>query len=349
MTDPLSLLQQALSDRYLFERELGRGGMSRVYLARDRRYEREVAVKVLDPEIATAVGSERFLREIRITAQLQHPHIVPLLESGEAAGLLYSVMPYIEGESLRDRLMARGRLASAEAVSIACGVADALEYAHRRGVIHRDIKPENILISNGLPVVADFGIARAVGLAGGATLTGVGFPIGTAAYMSPEQATAASPVDGRSDIYSLGCVLYEMLSGRMAFSGAHPQERAHPAAHDRSAAGPAHPARRDAELVAVVRRSLAKQPGRPLRHRRRAGRNAARPAGEPAAPQHTGAGRPGRDLRGPRPLAGTAGAAGRGRRAGPGAAPGALRPGSTRGRRDAAPTRRPWRCCRSTT
>ena len=219
MTDPLSLLQQALSDRYLFERELGRGGMSRVYLARDRRYEREVAVKVLDPEIATAVGSERFLREIRITAQLQHPHIVPLLESGEAAGLLYSVMPYIEGESLRDRLMARGRLASAEAVSIACGVADALEYAHRRGVIHRDIKPENILISNGLPVVADFGIARAVGLAGGATLTGVGFPIGTAAYMSPEQATAASPVDGRSDIYSLGCVLYEMLSGRMAFSG----------------------------------------------------------------------------------------------------------------------------------
>ena len=144
--------------------------MSRVYLARDRRYEREVAVKVLDPEIATAVGAERFLREIRITAQLQHPHIVPLLESGEAAGLLYSVMPYIEGESLRDRLMARGRLASAEAVSIACGVADALDYAHRRGVIHRDIKPENILISNGLPVVADFGIARAVGLAGDAAV-----------------------------------------------------------------------------------------------------------------------------------------------------------------------------------
>ncbi|HET7241265.1 MAG TPA: protein kinase [Gemmatimonadales bacterium] len=261
MTDPLSLLQQALSDRYLFERELGRGGMSRVYLARDRRYEREVAVKVLDPEIATAVGAERFLREIRITAQLQHPHIVPLLESGEAAGLLYSVMPYIEGESLRDRLMARGRLAAAEAVSIACGVADALDYAHRRGVIHRDIKPENILISNGLPVVADFGIARAVGLAGGATLTGVGFPIGTAAYMSPEQATAASPVDGRSDIYSLGCVLYEMLSGRMAFTGPTLKSVLTQQLTTDPPLVPLTQPDVTPELVAVVRRSLAKQPG----------------------------------------------------------------------------------------
>ena len=235
--------------------------MSRVYLARDRRYEREVAVKVLDPEIATAVGAERFLREIRITAQLQHPHIVPLLESGEAAGLLYSVMPYIEGESLRDRLMARGRLASAEAVSIACGVADALDYAHRRGVIHRDIKPENILISNGLPVVADFGIARAVGLAGGATLTGVGFPIGTAAYMSPEQATAASPVDGRSDIYSLGCVLYEMLSGRMAFSGPTLKSVLTQQLTTDPPLVPLTQPDVTPELVAVVRRSLAKQPG----------------------------------------------------------------------------------------
>jgi eukaryotic-like serine/threonine-protein kinase len=260
VTDPLPLLQQALSDRYLFERELGRGGMSRVYLARDRRYEREVAVKVLDPEIATAVGAERFLREIRITAQLQHPHIVPLLESGEAAGLLYSVMPYIEGESLRDRLMARGRLAAAEAVSIACGVADALDYAHRRGVIHRDIKPENILISNGLPVVADFGIARAVGLAGGATLTGVGFPIGTAAYMSPEQATAASPVDGRSDIYSLGCVLYEMLSGRMAFTGPTLKSVLTQQLTTDPPLLPLSQPDVTPELVAVVRRSLAKQP-----------------------------------------------------------------------------------------
>jgi serine/threonine-protein kinase len=260
VTDPLPILQQALSERYLFERELGRGGMSRVYLAGDRRYEREVAIKVLDPEIATAVGAERFLREIRITAQLQHPHIVPLLESGEAAGLLYSVMPFIEGESLRDRLMARGRLASAEAVSIACGVADALDYAHRRGVIHRDIKPENILISNGLPVVADFGIARAVGLAGGATLTGVGFPIGTAAYMSPEQATAASPVDGRSDIYSLGCVLYEMLSGRMAFSGPTLKSVLTQQLTTDPPLVPLTQPDVTPELVGVVRRALAKQP-----------------------------------------------------------------------------------------
>ncbi|MBA3319303.1 MAG: protein kinase [Gemmatimonadales bacterium] len=219
MSDLLDQIQQILGDRYIIEREVGRGGMAFVYLARDRRYERQVAIKVLDPDIATAVGAERFLREIRITAQLQHPHIVPLLDSGEARSLLYAVMPFVEGESLRDRLMANSRLSTTEAVTIAWEVADALDYAHRRGVVHRDIKPENILVSNGHALVADFGIARAIGLAGGATLTGVGFPIGTAAYMSPEQATAASPVDGRSDLYSLGCVLYEMIAGRMAFSG----------------------------------------------------------------------------------------------------------------------------------
>ena len=219
MSDLLNQIQQVLGDRYIVEREVGRGGMAYVFLARDRRYERQVAIKVLDPEIATAVGAERFLREIRITAQLQHPHIVSLLDSGEARNLLYAVMPFVEGESLRDRLMAQSRLSTTEAVTIAWEVADALDYAHRRGVVHRDIKPENVLVSNGHALVADFGIARAIGLAGGSTLTGVGFPIGTAAYMSPEQATAASPVDGRSDIYSLGCVLYEMLAGRMAFSG----------------------------------------------------------------------------------------------------------------------------------
>jgi len=219
VSDLLDQIQQILGDRYIIEREVGRGGMAFVYLARDRRYERQVAIKVLDPQIATAVGAERFLREIRITAQLQHPHIVALLDSGEARDLLYAVMPFVEGESLRDRLMASSRLSTTEAVTIAWEVADALDYAHRRGVVHRDIKPENILVSNGHAVVADFGIARAIGLAGGATLTGVGFPIGTAAYMSPEQASAASPVDGRSDIYSLGCVVYEMLAGRMAFSG----------------------------------------------------------------------------------------------------------------------------------
>jgi serine/threonine protein kinase len=219
VSELLDQIQQVLGDRYIIEREVGRGGMAFVYLARDRRYERQVAIKVLDPQIATAVGAERFLREIRITAQLQHPHIVSLLDSGEARDLLYAVMSFVEGESLRDRLMANSRLSTTEAVTIAWEVADALDYAHRRGVVHRDIKPENILVSNGHAVVADFGIARAIGLAGGPTLTGVGFPIGTAAYMSPEQATAASPVDGRSDIYSLGCVMYEMLAGRMAFSG----------------------------------------------------------------------------------------------------------------------------------
>ena len=260
MSDLLNQIQQILGDRYIIEREVGRGGMAFVYLARDRRYERPVAIKVLDPEIATAVGAERFLREIRITAQLQHPHIVPLLDSGEARNLLYAVMPFVEGESLRDRLMAAARVPTAEAVTIAWEVADALDYAHRRGVVHRDIKPENILVSNGHALVADFGIARAIGLAGGATLTGVGFPIGTAAYMSPEQATAASPVDGRSDIYSLGCVLYEMLAGRMAFTG--PSLKSVLTQQLTTDPPLVHISRADvpANVVAIVRRCLRKQP-----------------------------------------------------------------------------------------
>jgi len=260
VTDLLDQIQQVLGDRYIIEREVGRGGMAFVYLARDRRYERQVAIKVLDPDIATAVGAERFLREIRITAQLQHPHIVSLLDSGEARNLLYAVMPFVEGESLRDRLMANSRLPPTEAVTIAWEVADALDYAHRRGVVHRDIKPENILVSNGHAVVADFGIARAIGLAGGATLTGVGFPIGTAAYMSPEQATAASPVDGRSDIYSLGCVLYEMLAGRMAFSG--PSLKSVLTQQLTMDPPLVHISRPDIpqNIIAIVRRCLMKQP-----------------------------------------------------------------------------------------
>ncbi len=260
MSDLLDQIQQTLGDRYIVEREVGRGGMAFVYLARDRRYERQVAIKVLDPQIATAVGAERFLREIRITAQLQHPHIVPLLDSGEARNLLYAVMPFVEGESLRDRLMASSRLSTTEAVTIAWEVADALDYAHRRGVVHRDIKPENILVSNGHAVVADFGIARAIGLAGGATLTGVGFPIGTAAYMSPEQATAASPVDGRSDIYSLGCVLYEVLAGRMAFSG--PSLKSVLTQQLTTDPPLVHISRPDVpqNVIAIVRRCLMKQP-----------------------------------------------------------------------------------------
>ena len=260
MSDLLDQIQQILGDRYIIEREVGRGGMAFVYLARDRRYERQVAIKVLDPQIATAVGAERFLREIRITAQLQHPHIVSLIDSGEARNLLYAVMPFVEGESLRDRLMASSRLSTTEAVTIAWEVADALDYAHRRGVVHRDIKPENILVSNGHAVVADFGIARAIGLAGGATLTGVGFPIGTAAYMSPEQATAASPVDGRSDIYSLGCVLYETLAGRMAFSG--PSLKSVLTQQLTMDPPLIHISRPDVppNIIAIVRRCLMKQP-----------------------------------------------------------------------------------------
>jgi serine/threonine-protein kinase len=260
VSELLNQVQQILGDRYIMEREVGRGGMAFVYLARDRRYERQVAIKVLDPEIATAVGAERFLREIRITAQLQHPHIVPLLDSGEARNLLYAVMPFVEGESLRDRLMASSRLTTTEAVTIAWEVADALDYAHRRSVVHRDIKPENILVSNGHALIADFGIARAIGLAGGATLTGVGFPIGTAAYMSPEQATAASPVDGRSDIYSLGCVLYEMLAGRMAFSG--PSLKSVLTQQLTTDPPLVHISRPDVpqNVIAIVRRCLMKQP-----------------------------------------------------------------------------------------
>ena len=234
--------------------------MAQVFLARDRKYGRNVAIKILDPDIATAVGAERFLREIQITAQLQHTNIVPLLDSGEAGSLLYSVMPYIEGESLRDRMMCCGRVTVAEATSIACEVADALEYAHSRGVVHRDIKPENILLSNGHAVIADFGIARALELSGGATLTGIGLPIGTVAYMSPEQATAAAPVDGRSDIYSLGCVLYEMLAGRMAFSG--PTLKSVLTQQLTSDPPLEHLQHPDipAGLVATVRRCLAKPP-----------------------------------------------------------------------------------------
>jgi serine/threonine protein kinase/tetratricopeptide (TPR) repeat protein len=260
VTEILHELQRALRERYAIERELGRGGMAQVFLAKDRKYGRRVAIKILDPDIATAVGAERFLREIQITAQLQHTNIVPLLDSGEAGVLLYSVMPYIEGESLRDRMMCCGKISVPEATSIACEVADALEYAHQRGVVHRDIKPENILLSNGHAVIADFGIARAVDLAGGATLTGIGLPIGTVAYMSPEQATAAAPVDGRSDIYSLGCVLYEMLAGRMAFSGPNLKSVLNqqitsdpPLEHLREADVPA-------PLIATVRRCLAKAP-----------------------------------------------------------------------------------------
>ena len=212
-----------MRDRYKIEREVGRGGMAVVFLAHDVKHHRRVAVKVLRPELAAGLGPDRFLREIQIGAGLSHPHILPLFDSGQAGSSLYYVMPYVEGESLRDRLIREGQLPLADALRIADQVASALAYAHGRGVVHRDVKPENILLSGGEAVVADFGIARAISAAGGDHLTQTGIAMGTPAYMSPEQALGSAEVDGRSDIYSLGCVLYEMLAGAPPFRGATPQ------------------------------------------------------------------------------------------------------------------------------
>ena len=219
MTDELDRLKAALADKYAIERELGRGGMATVYLAEDLKHERRVAVKVLRPELAEALGPDRFLREIKIAAGLSHPHILPVHDSGKADGFLYYVMPYVEGETLRDRLNREGQLPIDEALQLTREIADALGSAHSRGVIHRDIKPENILLEEGHAVVADFGIARAVTAAGGDRLTETGLVVGTPAYMSPEQA-GGDAVDGRSDLYSLGCVLYELLAGQPPFTGA---------------------------------------------------------------------------------------------------------------------------------
>jgi len=212
-------LHTAISDRYRVETEIGRGGMATVYLAQDLKHERKVAIKVVDPELASVVGGERFLREIQIEAHLDHPNILPLHDSGEANGFLYYVMPYVEGESLRERLDREKELPVTEALRITREVADALSYAHEQDVIHRDIKPENILFRGGHAVLADFGIARAIGAAGGERVTESGYVIGTPAYMSPEQASGEHEVDGRSDTYSLACVLYEMLCGEPPFSG----------------------------------------------------------------------------------------------------------------------------------
>jgi serine/threonine-protein kinase len=224
-------LADALRDRYTIERELGRGGMATVFLARDLRHDRAVALKVLDPDLTPAFGVERFQREIRFAARLQHPHILTVLDSGDAAGHLWFTMPYVEGESLRAHLRREGQLPLDEALRITREVADALEYAHGQSVIHRDIKPENVLLSAGHALIADFGIARALASgrpdepSGGphATLTNVGVSLGTPAYMSPEQASGDS-LDGRTDIYSLGCVCYEMLAGTPAFTGSTAQE-----------------------------------------------------------------------------------------------------------------------------
>ncbi|MEO8621394.1 MAG: protein kinase [bacterium] len=213
-------LQSAVHDRYRIGPVLGEGGMATVYLAEDLKHDRQVALKVLKPELGALLGSERFLAEIRVTANLQHPHLLPLFDSGEANGLLYYVMPLVEGDSLRARLDRERQLPVAEAVRIAVEVAGALDYAHRHGVIHRDLKPENILLHDGQALVADFGIALAVSRAGGERVTQTGMTLGTPQYMSPEQAAAERTIDGRSDIYALGAVLYEMLTGEPPHTGA---------------------------------------------------------------------------------------------------------------------------------
>jgi eukaryotic-like serine/threonine-protein kinase len=215
LSAPPPSFADSLRSRYTFEHELGRGGMATVYLARDVKHDRFVALKVLHPELSAALGPARFLREIQVIARLQHPHILPLIDSGEANGLVYYLMPYVEGESLRDRLRREKQLPLEDALRIAREVALALDYAHRHGVVHRDIKPENILLSDNQALVADFGVARAVEAAGQDRLTETGLSVGTPSYMSPEQAAGERDLDGRTDIYSLGCVLYEMSVGEV--------------------------------------------------------------------------------------------------------------------------------------
>jgi len=259
MIDADAKVRQAFADRYPIERALGRGGMATVYLARDVKHHRPVALKVLHPELTSGLGHDRFLREIRIEANLQHPHILPLHDSGEADGFLYYVMPYVEGESLRQRLGREHRLSITESLRIAGDAGEALAYAHSRGVIHRDVKPENILLSGGHALVADFGIAKAVEAAGDTRLTETGWGMGTPAYMSPEQ-IAGGAVDGRSDIYGLGCVLHEMLTGDPPFTG--PNARAIFGRHQLDPVTPLGTLRSDVPpyVEEAALRALAKEP-----------------------------------------------------------------------------------------
>jgi eukaryotic-like serine/threonine-protein kinase len=219
VSQQIDRLRSALADRYTIERELGAGGMATVYLAQDLKHDRKVAVKVLRPELAAALGPDRFPREIRILARLQHPHILPLLDSGEAGGFLFYTMPFVDGESLRERVDRGGALPVPEAIRILREVADALAAAHAAGVLHRDIKPGNVMLSGRHALVMDFGVAKAVSDAGGENLTTVGVAVGTPTYMSPEQATASDDIDARSDIYALGLMAYEILTGKPPFIG----------------------------------------------------------------------------------------------------------------------------------
>ncbi len=260
MADVFDRLKAALSDRYTIERELGSGGMATVYLAEDLKHHRKVAVKVLRPDLAAALGTDRFHREIEIAARLTHPHILALHDSGEADGFLYYVMPHVEGESLRQRLNRETQLPIDDALHIAAQVAAALDYAHRHEVIHRDIKPENVMLHEGEAMVTDFGIALAVTAAGGERLTETGLSLGTPAYMSPEQVAGAQVIDGRSDIYSLACVLYEMLAGDPPFTGATPQVVL--ARHVTDQVAPITTARSSvpAPLAAAISKALSKAP-----------------------------------------------------------------------------------------
>ena len=260
MANAIDRLNAILHGRYAIEREIGSGGMATVYLADDVKHHRKVAVKVLRPEFAAAIGPERFVREIEITARLAHPHILPLLDSGVADDMLYYLMPYVDGESLRQRLKREKQLSIEETLGITRDVAEALGYAHSIGIIHRDIKPENILFEAGHAVVSDFGIARAITAAGGDSLTETGLLVGTPAYMSPEQTTGECEIDGRSDVYSLACVVYEMLAGEPPFRGPTPQ-----AVLARHAVDPVPPLRTVRPTVpdavdAAVTRALAKTP-----------------------------------------------------------------------------------------
>ena len=260
MDETFEELKIALADQYELESAVGAGGMAVVYLARDLKHDRNVAIKVLRPDLSASLGAERFLREIQIAAKLSHPHILPLYDSGEADGHLFYVMPFIEGESLRDLIDRETQLGLEDAVKIASEVAEALSLAHSYGVVHRDIKPENIMLTGGHAVVADFGIARAVGVSGGSDLTQAGTAIGTPAYMSPEQAAGDPSVDGRTDVYSLGCVLYEMLVGQIPFTG--PTAQAIIARHTMDHITPPHIMRETVseELEDVIVCAMSKSP-----------------------------------------------------------------------------------------
>src|SRR3989454_209161 len=253
-------LSAALGDRYRIERVLGRGGMATVYVAEDLRHRRQVAIKVLRPDVAAAIGADRFLREIAIAARLTHPHVLPLIDSGQADGSLYYVMPYVRGETLRERLVREQRFALKDALRIAREVGAGLDYAHREGFVHRDVKPENVLLADGHAVLADFGIARAIFQAGGEHVTEVGLAIGTPEYMSPEQAAGDRELDGRCDEYALACVVYEMLAGAPPFSG--DSARAIVAKHLSEPPAPLRARRPDAPAAVeqALARALAKDP-----------------------------------------------------------------------------------------